>query len=745
MKTTSMTFTCWPLALWASLSLHAQSTFNIPQPIPQPTFNVERLNLTREQVDHIFGNQADTYQASLGQIIAHFLRIEHFQNRPLDDEISAAAFEIYIERLDSRKIFLTTNEVKLLEVHRTEIDDQISSGHLALLDSAEELRRVQIERVRAYVQERMERPFNLETRRMFEANPEKRILAPNMEQLYLSWDDILTVEIIGNYLDLEQEKGNEDIEEQDLQEQAIARTRERYLGDFGFFSNILDQDHNDRLGRFFSSITNVYDPHTNYLPPRRIRNHERSSTGTYYGVGFSLAPGLDGRLRIMEVYPGSPSWKTKKIKVGDIILKVGQGDQPPVNAEGMKSDDLVTIVMGPQGTEVRLTVKHEDGSIEEVPIIRDKIVKEDAYVQHFVLQNRGDEKKWGYIKLPSFYDERVRDQNGDYLIRSSTADVTAALTQLKGLGVSGIILDIRDNSGGTLVDAENISELFVNGPIIQAKYNDGSIDVFGNNTPATYHGPLVILVNRDSASASDIVATVLQDYVRALVVGVQTHGKGSIQAWMSLDEGTIKEIRQSTYHQFGLPPQVSLGTLQLTYAQFCRVTGEPVQSFGAIPDIILPDKLSYIDDLGEGNMDFALSAEKCNPALAALEFEAASHTFDIQELQRKSQERVRKSEPFQKIIEEAQFLRERSENTEYVISLQAERSNAAEFKEKSAQFVSSSFNQNMLISYASIDDENLPPEHGQEWREKLQKDAQLGEAMAILDDLISSSDENPAP
>ena len=733
MKKVSIILACWYFTLGAGLSLHAQSTSN-------PNSSFRPPDLEPAQADSVFHyplNTANTHEYVLNQFIIGALMKGHIQGRPLNNRTSAAAFEKYIKALDSGKRFLTTSEIRLLEVFRIDIDDQISSNNLVLLELAEQLMRTQVEKIRAYVQKRVKQPFNLEINRTLELNPEKRAWAKNMDQLYLLWDDILTMDVIRNYLHLEQEaesENQEDAKKDDplpLQEQAIALTQKKYLSEFGLFSNILKQDRNDQLGRFFNSITATYDPHTRYLPPRETMNFNAKTSGSFYGVGIVIIPNLDGTIKIMEVLPGSPAWKTRKIQIGDTILKVGQGERPPINIEGMRIHDVVAIITGEKGTEVRLTVKHEDGSIETVPIIRDKIARQEIYVRHSILQNKDNEATFGYIEIPSFYREREEQKDSDGNYRSSTADVIAALTQLKELNISGIILDLRHNGGGDIIDAEDISELFVDGPVIQVKHR-GGIDVLGADTPAIYHGPLVILVNKFTASASEIVASSTQDYERAIIVGTQTHGKGSVQRQIPFDQ---KELRQNMHDELELPPQTPMdpmGVLILTIARFYRVTGESVQSFRVTPNFTLPDILSYLDDLGEDHLDFALSGDR----IRSLEFRATPYTFDMQELQRKSQERVRQSEKFQKITQEAQWLKAKRENTEYTVSLRSERLRLKDEQETMTQFKSNSIDPNLIISHASVD-ENLSPEYGQNWKERLQKDPQLGEAMAILNDLIN--------
>ena len=658
----------------------------------------------------------------LSMLIISGLTEGHFHGRPLDDDISIAAFDKYLKVLDQKKNLLISQDIKKLELYRKDIDDQASRGDLAIVDLAEQLIEQRIRQIQAYITERIEQPFDLAQKRTLQFDSEKISWAQDMEQLYHLWDTIIAQDIINNYLILE-----EGDKEQNLVRQAIQLTKEKYLGDFGFFKNLLKlkQDRNHQLGKLFNAITAVYDPHTYYFSPQKGKNFNTRISGSYYGVGIKMHQTFSGEIKIIDIIPGSPVWKAKKIQREDIILKVGQGTQEPINVQGMHINDVGPVITGKKGSEVQLTVKHQDGSIEVISIIRNKVVKEESYTKHSVLQREDSKEKFGYIKLPSFYRSMKSDDRG----HNSTLDMMAAINQLKKLNVSGIILDLRNNPGGAIRDAEDISELFVDGPIYQKKDARHNRWVAGGDTPAIYSGPLVILVNKLSASAAEILASAMQDYKRAVIIGTQTYGKGTIQQFINFDQMITNLIHNNILE----PKDVhgfSLGMIKLTVAKFYRVNGSSVQTLGVTPDIILPNATTFVQNMKKNDIDFSLS----NDSVAALKFRPALHNLFLEELREKSKTRVEQNINFQRTIKAGQRLKAISEHTEQEISVQAIREKIAKIKASLMQLENNDIDESLIISNVSID-KILPPEHGEAWRKNMQKDIQLGEALEILKDL----------
>ena len=447
-------------------------------------------------------------------------------------------------------------------------------------------------------------------------------------------------------------------------------------------------------------------------------------SGSLEGIGAILRE--DGSyIKVVEIIPGSASWRGKKLKTEDVILKVGQGAQGAVDIVGMRVEDAVQLIRGKKGSEVRLTVKHGDGSTEIIPIIRDVVVIEESYVKHSVIQRKGG-AKFGYIQVPTFY----RDfQKGllDKSARNCTDDVASALTSLKKSGVKGLVLDLRNNGGGSLEDARLMSGLFIKqGPIVQVKNYKGRVEVLQDRDPKIlYDGPLVILTNKFSASASEILASAMQDYGRAIVVGgAYTHGKGTVQTLLDLDQ------------QVG--PQVSnlsspLGSIKLTIQKFYRITGGSTQFKGVTPDIVLPDPFAYLET-GEKYHDYPLPWDE----VKALRFSRWPGSLKLKSLQKKSTERVSTSKKFQNIIKSVKLLKGKRKDTEIVLSLDAIRKRREKGREDRDRFKFDDIVKEISISHVSLNHKLLSEDQKkrkEEWVEGLKKDPYIEETLFILQDL----------
>lgn len=339
---------------------------------------------------------------------------------------------------------------------------------------------------------------------------------------------------------------------------------------------------------YVNAITEAFDPHSNYMAPDMKENFDRDISGKFEGIGAQLQKKPDG-IRITSIILGGPVWKGKLLEVGDQILKVAQGSEEPVDVIGMRLDDAVKLIKGPKGTEVRLTVKRVDGTIEIVPIVRDVVELEETFAKSAIIQSNN--KNYGIINLPKFYID-FKDQQE----RNAASDVALEIEKLKKENVSGLIVDLRNNGGGSLKTVVDIAGLFIkNGPIVQVKSPRGRIDVLSDvDHRIQWDGLLVILVNELSASASEILAAAMQDYKRAIIIGgKQTYGKGTVQGFEELNN----YVRQNSFGQ--------LGALKYTTQKFYRINGGSTQLEGVKSDIVVPDKYKYID-IGERDLTNAM-------------------------------------------------------------------------------------------------------------------------------------------
>jgi len=427
---------------------------------------------------------------------------------------------------------------------------------------------------------------------------------------------------------------------------------------------MLKETDKDYLDRYINAVTVVFDPHTTYLPPDRKEDFDIEMRGSLEGIGALLRE--DGPyIKVVRIIPGSASWRQKQLQAEDIILKVAQGSGEPVDIVDMRVRDALKLIRGPKGAEVRLTVKKPDGRIIVIPIVRDVVQIEEVYAKGTILKsdtNNPKDKKakkptFGYIHLPKFYRDFERIRKGKKG-RNCTEDVAKELKRFVKNDVKGVILDLRYNGGGALEDARQMSGLFIKeGPIVQVKRSDGVIDVLRDTDPnIIYSGPLVVLINKFSASASEILAAALQDYRRAIIIGGEhSHGKGTVQVLLNLDRGIPDQL------QHLLP----LGALKVTIQKFYRIDGKSTQYKGVTPDIILPDPNGYLET-GEQYQDYSLPWDEVK-ALPHKDWKKFS--YPMKNLIKLSKNRVKKSKAFQRITESVKILKKRRENTMQSLNL----------------------------------------------------------------------------
>jgi carboxyl-terminal processing protease len=407
----------------------------------------------------------------------------------------------------------------------------------------------------------------------------------------------------------------------------------------------------DQYDRYLNAFARAFDPHTGYMPPQSKEDFDISMRGSLEGIGATLRDD-EGVIKVVKVIPGSAAARQGQLQADDIILAVAQGTGEPVDISDMRLRDAVDLIRGKKGSEVRLTVRRAGHKPMVVSIIRDVVIIEESFVKSAVLDDPATGQRYGYIKIPSFYRdfEESRDGKGG---RNSTDDVRAALNLLKRQRISALILDLRNNGGGALTDAVGVAGLFLEkGPVVQVRSSGGGTKVLEDDDPTVdYRGPMVVLVNQFSASASEIVAGALQDYRRAVVVGSEhTHGKGTVQVIMNLDDAMT--LRNMSRYQ-------PLGALRLTTQKFYRISGESTQYRGIVPDIILPDRQQG-SKFGERYLDHSLSWD----AITGAKYRPwAEGSADLTWLKNRSAARVNGSQEFVRIRQTAKTLGERLLNT----------------------------------------------------------------------------------
>jgi len=662
----------------------------------------------------------------IGYMLSKQLPSLHFSDKEIDDELALAAFDLYLKQLDFQKRFLLRSDVEQLQSFADRIDDNLARGTIVLPATGYDILTERIGQVEKMVSELQLEQLDPEKPEMIETDPEKIDYAENLEELKQRWRLILKTQIINRYLDLEEdhlEKG-EEIDPEALWQEAKEKVAKRFTDFFYRLNQETLQDHYDR---FFNAVARAFDPHTNYMAPSGKEDFDIQMRGSLEGIGALLRE-EDGYIKVVRIIPGSASARQGSLEAEDIILAVGEQDDEPVEITDMRLRDAVRLIRGPKGTEVRLTVKKPDGSKDIIPITRDVVQIEEAFVKHTVLEAGG--KKFGYIMIPSFYRDFEKSRNGEGG-RNSTDDTKKAILDLREQGIEGIVLDLRNNGGGSLVDAVDIAGLFIDsGPVVQVKNSYGLKRILEDDDPAlVYGGPLVVLVNQFSASASEIVAAALQDYKRAIIVGGKhTHGKGTVQTIIDLNEN-IPLLHLRRYDD--------LGALKATIQKFYRINGGSTQYRGVEPDIVLPSLFQNLKS-GEQYLDYSLPWDQDAPA----EYEVYSDKVTgLDTIIARSKKRIAESEGLQLIEEEAQRASQRSDQTLVEVDLSTirkKREEERQARKKVGKHYQRAGGVQGLEADEGEDSAADATESGSSnWLEDLKKDPYVTESENIINDLVT--------
>lgn len=654
----------------------------------------------------------------------------HYQPQELNDEYSQHVFDQYMDRLDYYKRFLTQEDVDQLKVFEKDIDDEIDNGNLELFDLSVSLYDARVDQTEQFFKEILSQPFDFSVDETYLSDPEDEGYAASAEELKERWRIALKYQTLSRYSGMierqekAQEEGDEEFEVKSLEEME-AEAREKVLeNQEKWFERIRKVTLRERRADFINAALSIYDPHTGYFPPKDRSNFNMEMSGKLEGIGARLSP-EDGNIKVVYIVPGSACFKQGDLEVNDVIMKVAQGEgEEPVDVSQMELDDAIQLIRGKKGTMVRLTVKKIDGSEMEIPIIRDVVEIEETFAKSAILEREDDGQRVGYIDLPSFYFD-FNDRNG----RRCATDIRREVEKLQAEGVDGIVIDLRDNLGGSLTDVVEMSGYFIEqGPIVQVRSKRGRPQVLSDTDPdVLYDGPLVIMVNSFSASASEIMAAALQDYNRAIVVGTTSYGKGTVQRFVDLDN--ILRGNQTD----------PLGDIKLTIQKFYRINGGATQHRGVVPDIILPDQYSQLE-IGEREQEYSMPWDEISP----VKHDDWEGLPDRDMLRQASESRRADSEQWQMIGTNAQRLKERQEEESYPLELDAYRTMMDELQAESKEF-RGLFTTIDGLSVASpaadssfINADSVRIARYDRWHSELNKDVYVYEVMHILEDMMAA-------
>jgi len=676
-------------------------------------------------------------QILISDIVLTLLDRLHYEPLETNDELSENIFEMYLKNLDNSKRFLLQSDIEELNLYKQEIDNQLLSKNFSFYNKSMELFEARVSETEELTKILLESPFAYTKIDSLETDPKKDDFCINSEELQDKWRRILKYQTILKYIDLvDTENAEQDTTETtiemayltsqgNLHEELELKARESIQKRMKtLFRRLNSRTDEEKFALYINSITHVFDPHTTYMPPLEKENFDIDMTGQFEGIGAVLNE-VDGVIEVKEIMAGSPSWRQKELEAGDKILKVAQGKEPAVDIVEMPLREAVKLIRGKRGTEVRLTVQKSSKESKIIPIIRDVIVLEATYARAALIEEEG--KKYGYIQLPKFYRD-FKDKSA----RNATEDVKQAILSLGE--VDGLMLDLRSNGGGALPDAIGIAGLFIDeGPIVQVKTKEGEPKIDRDEDGKVYYdGPLVVMVNKFSASASEIASAALQDYGRAVVLGSQhTFGKGTVQTIYSLDRYLNRRFAEDG----------PFGSLKFTYQKYYRANGGSTQFKGVESDLVLPDAFDYMDT-GEREYDYALQWDTIpNAGLN----EVNTVTNQISELNEMSQTRVAANDNFQSIINRNQLLRERLDESKKDVSIlaviEADKQFKAEEDKINLKFPENENLDITVVDYAPIDkelDEQAIEDEQKkidDWLKAMRKDVYLAEGMNVLSEM----------
>ncbi|MCF8332007.1 MAG: carboxy terminal-processing peptidase [Bacteroidales bacterium] len=670
----------------------------------------------------------------IGQSILLTLQSGHYVKKDFNDDFSEMVFDMYIESLDPTKKFFLKEDIEKLSKWKYQLDDQLKRTDFEFFSLSVELIDQRIESTAAIYSSILDKPFDFEKNEKIELYPENQKYARNRKALKESWRKALKYQTMVRLSDMI-EKQEKALERNDTSwteksfSEMEAEAREKVMKrQEEWFDNLKQLQRQDRYSAYYNAVARAYGPHTGYFPPKDKENFDINMSGKLEGIGAQLTR-RDGYVNVIRIVPGSASWKQGDLKAGDKIIKVAQENEDPVDVVGMRLDDVVQLIRGEKGTVVTLTVEKPDGTIMDISIERDVVVLEETYARSAVLDNENDESKTGYIHLPKFYVD-FNDRNG----RRCSEDVAKELEKLKSENINGLIVDLRNNGGGSLPDVVKIAGLFIDqGPVVQIKAQRGDPRILKDRDGGTeYDGPLMILVNEGSASASEILAAAMQDYGRAVVVGSpSTFGKGTVQRFYDLD----KVIRSNEYDQFK-----PLGAVKLTTQKFYRINGGATQLKGVKPDIILPDKYAYVE-VGEKEMDNAMPWSK----IESLEYEPWPKEYNLKSISENSHKRIRKNYVFDLIEKDAKRVEQNRNNTYKTLNLnkfikeQEKLRNASKkLREARDEIVPLDVTQ-LKKDVQIVGQDSVKIERFKRWKNNLKKDIYLKEALNIMQDINLSA------
>lgn len=606
-----------------------------------------------------------TRHARILRNVGVLLKEGHFSPKKIDDAFSKEVLKKFTEELDNDKTIFLQSDVDGFKKYESRIDDEINGNEIESFYAINEVYLKRMNEVSLLYKDILSKPFDFTVDEKIQMDADKAAYPKTEAERLDLWRKRLKYAALGKYVDLQEEREkNKDKKDFKVKADSTlereARDQSRKILERYFSTKKTRETNDENFSTFVNAITGVMDPHTSYFPPVDLRSFNESMSGRFYGIGAQLKED-DGKIKISSLVSGGPAWKSGELKENDEIVKVAQGKEEPVDVTGYAVTDAVKLIRGAEkGTEVRLTVRKADGSLKVITLIRDDIKLEDTFAKSAIIKG---ENKIGYIYLPEFYADFERPNGA-----RCAADVAKEIEKLKEEKVDGIILDLRGNGGGSLYDVVQMAGLFIeDGPICQVKGRDEKANILRDRDKnVQYDGPLAVMVDGTSASASEIFAAAIQDYKRGVIIGsTSTYGKGTVQRNISLNPDSENSLLTSKKSD-------DLGTVKLTLQKFYRINGGATQLKGVTPDVVLPDRYDYLKFREKDNPD-ALRWDEISKA----DYKTWTSTPSAEMVVSNAVDEVNKSTTFGKIKTNVEWLGKYNDK-EYSLNL-------AKYKEEQKQ------------------------------------------------------------
>jgi len=666
----------------------------------------------------------------------------HYSPVKMDDAFSEKVFTLYIKRLDYSKKFLLQSDFDQLSKYRREIDNQINEGHFEMYEASLAIINKRIKEKESWYKELLSKPVftdpgkNPEAKESpdeYETDGEKTKFAASEEALKEEWRKMVKYQVLSRLDDMLNrqekalEKNDTTVKIKIFDSLEVEARRKALKANDDWFKRLYKVNDKERFGNYLNTIANVYDPHTEYFAPKEKKKFDQSMSGQFEGIGARLQKNeLNGSLKISEIIVGSPSYKQGDLKAGDEIFKVAQGTAEAVDITNMDMDEAIELIKGRKGTEVRLTVKKSDGSTKEIPIIRDVIEMEETFAKSAILNN--NKKKIGYIYLPTFYTDFTHTG-----APKCATDMRREIEKLKLQNIEGLIIDLRDNGGGSLQEVVEMAGLFISkGPVVQVKQKSSYPNIMEDKNPdIAWNGPLSIMVNHSSASASEILAAAMQDYKRAVIVGTPTFGKGTVQSFVDLDQYLLPQFES-------IKP---IGSVKVTMQKFYRINGGATQLKGVVPDVMLPDPYALIDVYNEKEMEYPMPWDEIAKATYS-PFTAINY----EKIRKSSTDRVKKSAAYKLIEAEAKELKVKKDDTRYSLDITKFRAEQKMMREQNKKYdelrkeikdFTAELLKEDIDKIASVDSSRINRDN--RWAKNIAKDIYIHEASNIVGEMTTGN------